>query len=194
MEPRRRHSFPGSCLVGLRRHWPPGGQAVIWMTVKKVMRVVSSSVSLTYVLSVLSVWQWRLESKLRKRDLLERENLGGPVVLSGFSVWITVCVNCGHILTPNSSTHKNPIVTSDRNILFSFLVYIWSLLPCEHWLHLHDPSCWSCSLYLFTLSLGALLSSLPILINIVAGDGWLFPVNVFLYLHWEHFVFLTLFY
>lgn len=163
------------------------------MTVKKVMRVVPSLVSLTYIISVLSVWQWRLESKLRKRDLLEREYLGGPVVFSGFSVRMTVCVNCGHILTPNSSTHKNPIVTLDRNILFSFLVYIWSLLPCEHWLHLHDPLA-EVVVYLFTLLLGALLSSLPTLINIVAGDGWLFPVNVLLYLHWEHFIFLTLFY
>lgn len=148
------------------------------MTVKKVMRVVPSLVSLTSVLSVLSLWQWGLESKLRKRDLLERENLGGPVVLSGFSVWITVCVNCGHILTPNSSTHKNPIVTLARTILFSFLVYIWSLLPCEHWLHLHDPSCWSCSLLVHSFAWGSFKQSAYI--NKYCCGWWLtFPSECF---------------
>lgn len=45
-------------------NWTPGGQAVTRMIVKKVMRVIPSLVSLTYVISVLSVWQCRLELKL----------------------------------------------------------------------------------------------------------------------------------
>lgn len=164
-----------------------------WMTVKKVMRVALRLVSLPYAIFVLSVWQCRLESKLRKCDLLESVKLGGPAVLSDFSIWITVCVNYGHILTPNSSTHKNPMATLDRRVLFSFLVYIRSLLPCEHWLHLHDFLA-EVVVGLFTLLLGALLSSLTTLINILAGDGWFSPVNVLLYLHWEHFDILILFY
>lgn len=130
-----------------------------WMTVKKVMRVALRLVSLTYVIFVLSVWQCRLESKLRKCDLLESVKLGGPAVLSDFSIWITVCVNYGHILTPNSSTHKNPMATLDRKVLFSFLVYIRSLLPCEHWLHLHDLSCWSCSLLVHPFAWGSFQQS-----------------------------------
>lgn len=141
----------------------------------------------------LAVWPCGLDSKPRKCDLLESEKSRGPSVLSDFSVWIAVCVNCGHIPTQNVSVMK---IQLQCNVEMFFPPSGMYLEPSSPWtrLHLRGLRCWVCSLLFSPFCLGLFKqSSLTTFVNILEDDGWFFQVKVSLYFQ-NNFIILTLFY